>query len=157
MAQIREAERRDNFLDHGPNFFKSRVTKSSDRDVQKRIATDADPYGHVGTGRPQAASRARDYDFSTPNNDGPVDHSLPVEIPLTYSSGDPLAEAYRMISEHRGVRFGAQRTDGSWEVYAPSEVLAPTGEEQPKPGELPEATKLVLANALQSYFGKLSK
>lgn len=157
MAQIREAERRDNLLDHGPNFFKSRVTKSSDRDVQKRIATDADPYGHVENGKPQAISRVRDYDFSVQNNDGPVDHSLPVEIPLSYASSDPLAAAYRMISEHRGVRFGAQQADGSWEVYPPSAVLAPTGEEQPKPGELSMSSQLALSNALQSYFGKLRK
>ena len=118
MAFSREADQKDDgFFNHGVNFFKKRVERSSDEDSHTRVATKADPYGHVGSTKGGGGARElRDYSVD-PSGDAPEDESIIREVHRRIDPSDPFAEAYSLLNRYGMIRFESQREDGSWEVY----------------------------------------
>lgn len=118
MALSRESEQKnDGFFNHGLNFFKNRLEKSSDDATHKRVATEADPYGHVGSTKGISARQSRDYSID-PSGEIPEDEAAStIEYSRHYDSSDPFAEAYALLHKYGMIRFESQREDGSWEVY----------------------------------------
>lgn len=74
----------------------------------------ANPYAHVDDGSGQVA---RPVDFTKdPDKTAEEKEAAPQFASKSVAHGDPLAEAYSLLRKHRAIRFGAQRSDGSWEV-----------------------------------------
>lgn len=119
MALSRESEQKNNgFFNHGLNFFKNRLERSSDDATHKRVATEADPYGHVGSTKSSPGGvQRRDYSVD-PSGEIPEDEAAStIEYSRHYDPSDPFAEAYTLLHRYGMIRFESQREDGSWEVY----------------------------------------
>lgn len=127
-------EPKEKFFDHSLNFFKRRLKRPAE-ETQKKISKSADPYSHVGSTKSKVPA-PEPLDYSKNPNADAVEEDQPGSrvAPKIVASTDPLAEAYRLLRKHYGVRFGAQRSDGSWEVFPLDPI--PTEEQKPAaPGD----------------------
>lgn len=117
MALSRESEQKNGgFFNHSLKFFKNRLERSSDEATHKRVATEADPYGHVGSTKGGLARQALAYSID-PSGEVLEDEALSTVASSHYDSSDPFAEAYALLHRYGMIRFESQREDGSWEVY----------------------------------------
>jgi len=157
MSFTRESTAKD-ILEGGRGFFKRHSPKPDEEAVPETAPLAADPYGHVDSGRPGAAIKNRD--FSKSPAAGLSDDGKSPEVTTYIRRGDPLAEVYRVLREHGGVAFGAQREDGSWELTPleplHSDLIAMA--EQKKPSSWQESlspqTQAELAAALEKFAPK---
>lgn len=114
MSFNREADPKNDFL----SFFKDRYRKTEDENLKERLATEADPYARVGSGKPQKVVRERNYRINPDELDANIVDEANIRTrSSSYSSRDALAEAYSALRDHGAVRLGAQREDGSWEAF----------------------------------------
>lgn len=162
MALSRESEQKnDGFFNHGLNFFKNRLERSSDEATHRRVATEADPYGHVGSTKGGSARQSRDYSID-PSGELPEDEaSSMVEHSRHYDSSDPFAEAYALLHRYGMIRFESQREDGSWEVYGlerrqleteePAAPAANPYSSMEEPQAIDPATQALLASELAKF------
>jgi len=122
MSFNREADPSNDFL----SFFKDRYKKSDDEEMKRRVATDSDPYAQVGSGKPQKVAFKNNYKLDPDEQEGSDAAESHIQVRRSvYRSTDPFAAVYEGLREHKGVAFGAQREDGTWEV-------APLVSETPK-------------------------
>lgn len=121
MSFRKEIQPKDGFLDKGPQFFRERFKRTEDEDLKRRLATAADPYAQVPSGKERRQKRERNYTVDPNSIDETSDDDFPRVRIHQVSNRGPLAEAYAVLNESGSVRFGAQREDGSWEA-SPIEV-----------------------------------
>ena len=158
MSFTRESDSkdRDRFLDRGPNSLRNRLGEPDSND-RKRVASEADPYGHVDSGKPGSPRKLRDFSTQSASSEDPTD--IPVAVTVL-RKGDPLTEVYQVLREHGGVAFGAQNEDGSWSITAlePREVEIDLGLESKRPSNWQESlsaeSQAELAAALEKFSGK---
>jgi len=119
MSFRKEIQPKDGFLDKGPQFFRERFKRTEDEGLKERLATAADPYAQVPSGKERRQKRERNYTVDP--NSIEEQEDFPRARAHQVSSRGPLVEAYTVLSETGSVRFGSQREDGSWEA-SPIEV-----------------------------------
>jgi len=125
MSFRKEIQPKDGFLDKGPQFFRERFKRTENEDLKKRLATDADPYAQVPSGKERRQKRERNYAIDPNSIDELSDDDFPRARTHQVSNRGSLAEAYSVLSESGSVRFGAQREDGSWEASPVEAKSAP--------------------------------